>query len=77
MSLETFRGYDAWKTRTPFDDQQDHRADCPCNEDAPERCICGCDMEGHPEDHCESALARLDFAKRLPDFSDFTLTEAA
>ena len=28
------RGYDAWRTRTPWDDYPDHHADCPSGEDA-------------------------------------------
>ncbi len=35
------RDYDAWRTRTPWDDIPDHLADCPKNDDAPEVYECG------------------------------------
>jgi hypothetical protein len=34
----------------------DHDSRCPQHEDQPETCVCGCDFEGHPKGHCESAL---------------------
>lgn len=48
MSLESIRGYDAWKTRTPWDDEPQHRPSCPAHEDADEVFECG----GHNEHLC-------------------------
>ncbi len=30
------KGYDAWRTRTPWDDEPDHMDDCPAGPDGPE-----------------------------------------
>lgn len=44
MSLELIAGYDAWKTRTPYEDEPDHLPDCPMHEDnhdgEPAECTC-------------------------------------
>ena len=49
MSLESIRGYDAWKTRTPYDDIPDHVAKCPANPDADEIYS---ECRGHNECFC-------------------------
>lgn len=37
MSLDQLpRGYDAWRTRTPWDDEPDHIKSCPLYEEKPD-----------------------------------------
>ena len=36
MSRDMWRGYDAWRTRTPWDDEPEHCGRCPAGEDAPD-----------------------------------------
>lgn len=31
--METIRGYDAWKTRTPWEDDPEHLLSCPLHDD--------------------------------------------
>ena len=40
--MESLPGYDAWRTRTPWDDSPDHLEECPCHEDSEPMCAeCG------------------------------------
>ena len=55
MSYGMPKSYDSWRLASPPDD--DHHPRCACHEDQPEQCVCGCDAEGHPKDHCESGLS--------------------
>lgn len=34
MNNDAFKNYDAWKTRTPWDNESDHDRWCPAREDA-------------------------------------------
>ncbi len=58
--MEYWKGYDAWKTRTPNDDAEHHPL-CACNEDAPDRCECGSLMVAHrTRTDCEYIGGKLD-----------------
>ena len=74
--MEHIPGLDAWITRDPREDES-HHPECSQHEDAHERCICGCDMEGHPEDHCENGRAATCGCdgRKLDDDPDCTCDE--
>jgi len=50
MSYGMPRSYDSWRTEGP--PETDHSKACPCHDDADPVCVCGCPMEGHPEEGC-------------------------
>lgn len=37
---DPFKKYDAWKTATPYDDEQEHAKDCPQYKDCEAACMC-------------------------------------
>ena len=53
--------YDAWRTRTPYDDEPDHLTDCPMHEDQPDGDDCACPTQD--ELKADAAEARADAAR--------------
>lgn len=60
-------GYDAWRTRTPWEDEPEHCRDCPMHEDnhdgEPASCTCPTPAELKAEEAEARAEARREEAK--------------
>lgn len=64
MSEPLPKGYDAWRTRTPWDDERDHIKSCPMHEDKHDGEPAVCECPTPAELKAEAAEERAD---RLED----------